>query len=63
MLSCFKYVIDNYVFNIFACTLLAPSSKICRLSLKNNLSAKIACFVDQRVFQNVYDFFLHITQS
>ena len=30
ILSCFKQNLDNYVFNVATCTLLAPSSKICR---------------------------------
>ena len=31
--SCFEQILDNYVFNISTCTLLAPPSKICRLFL------------------------------
>ena len=34
ILSCFKQTLNNHMFNIFTCTLLAPSSKICRFFLK-----------------------------
>ena len=51
ILSCFKQILDNYMFNISTCTLLAPSSKICRLFLKKNCQHKLLGFVDQCVFQ------------
>ena len=38
VLSCFKQVSDNYVFNVSSCTILASSSRICRLFLNNNLA-------------------------
>ena len=34
ILSYLKPVLNKYVFNIPTCTLLAPSSKICRIFLK-----------------------------
>ena len=34
ILSWLKQILDDYVFNLFTCTLLALSSKICRLFLK-----------------------------
>ena len=34
ILSCFKQILDDYLFNISTCILLAPSSKICKLFLE-----------------------------
>ena len=43
--SCFKQILDNRVFDISTCTLLAISSKICRFFLK------LLGYEDQYVFQ------------
>ena len=42
------------------CTLLAPSSKICRFFLKFFCQHELLGFVDQGGFLNVYKFFLHM---
>ena len=44
-----KQILDNYVFNIYTCTLLALSSKICKLCLEALLSHRLLGFVDQCV--------------
>ena len=49
--SCSKQNLQNYTFNISTCTLLAPSSKICRSFLRFVFSTNIVGFVDQCVFQ------------
>ena len=41
VLCFFKQILDNYVFNISTCTLLAPCSKICGLML--NFFCQIIC--------------------
>ena len=62
-LSCFKQILDNYVFNKSSCILLAPSFKISRLFLENELSTYIAWLCKSICFPNVDDFFLHQIQS
>ena len=49
-LSCFKQILDNYVFNISTCTLLPLSFEICRRFLKKNRQHKLLGFVDQCIF-------------
>ena len=51
ILSYFKQILDNYEFNICTYTLLAPSSKICRLFLKKYCQHTLLGFVGQCVFQ------------
>ena len=53
----FTQILD-YVFIILTCTLLAYSSRICRLFLKFCLSTSITWLCRSMCFWNVYDFFL-----
>ena len=63
ILSCFKQLLENYVVNISTCTLLALSSTYVNFSWKTFGQHKLLGFVDQCVFSNVHDFFLHNIQS
>ena len=49
--------------NISTCTLLAMSSKICRLFLRIKIVKRNCLALQINVFSNVYDFFLHKIQS
>jgi hypothetical protein len=57
ILSYSKQVLDKYLFNIPTCTLLASSSRMCRLFLKLFFQYKISWLCGSMCFQNVHDFF------
>ena len=59
----FKHILNNYMINISTCTLLAPSSKLCKLLLKFVMSTKIAQLRGSMCFSNVCDLFLHKFQN
>ena len=52
ILSCFKKNLDNYMFNLSTCTLLALSSRICIFFLNLFCQHILHGFVDQCVFQS-----------
>ena len=57
ILLCFKQILDNYMFNISTCALLAPSSKICRLFLEFFCQHKLLALVDQCFFFQMFRIF------
>ena len=63
ILSCLEHILDNDMFNIPTCTLLALYCKVCKNFLNFFCQHKLLGFVDQCVFSNVYDFFLHKIRS
>ena len=57
ILPCFKENLDNYVFNIFTCALLASSSKTCRIFL-NFVFVYIELFSFVDLIQGIFQFLL-----